>query len=229
MIEQDIFSFRFKPGERLRECTLAANYGTSRTPVREALRQLSSEGLIDMTPNKGAIVARLGVRELVEQLEVLAELEGACGRLAATSRTARDIDAIVAAQKACCGRAELGDAQGFFEADAAFHAAIYAASRNGFLVKLAVGARKRLSAYRRSQLAHTDWAGASLSEHDRILHAIEEGLAEDADRQLQLHTVNLGCDFRRIVFIALANETPASAQYAQASSSVANWRKLQTR
>jgi len=208
LIEQDIFSFRIKPGERLFECKLAADYGTSRTPVREALRQLSSEGLISITPNKGAVVVKLGVRELVEQLEVLAELEGACGRLAASSYTAQDIDAIVAAQERCRQCAKLGDAQAYCDADASFHAAIHAASRNSCLIKLTVGASKRLSAYRRSRLAHTDWAGASLSEHDRIVHAIKEGLAEEADRLLQIHAVNIGGDLRRIVFTALADEKP---------------------
>jgi DNA-binding GntR family transcriptional regulator len=210
MIEQDIFSFRLKPGERLCEGRLAANYGTSRTPVREALRQLSSEGLIDLMPNKGAIVARLSVREFVEQLEVLAELEGACGRLAAKSCMAHDLKAIVEAQEASCRCATLGDGQAFLDADAAFHAAIYAASRNSCLMKLAVAASRRLSAYKRSHLDHFDWAKASLSEHEQIVHAIEEGLADDADRLLQLHTMNLGGDFRRIVFSVLASEVPAA-------------------
>ncbi len=211
LIERDIFSLRLKPGERLRECSLAENYGTSRTPVREALRQLSSDGLIHLTRNKGAIVAKFGIRELVEQLEVLAELEGACGRLAAKSCTDQDLDAIVAAQKCCRKCAERGDAQGYCEADAAFHASIYTASRNSCLVKLTVGASKRLSAYRQLQFDHRDQTAALLSEHDQILQVIREGLTEDADRLLQLHTVNLGGELRQILFSALAGEPLVSS------------------
>lgn len=210
LIERDIFSFRLKPGERLRECSLAANYGTSRTPVREALRRLSSDGLVQLTRNKSAIVTKFGVREIVEQLEVLAELEGACGRLAALSCTAQDLDAIVAAQESCYRCAERGDVQGYCEADAAFHASIYAASRNSCLVKLAVGASNRLSRYRRLQFDQRGWAEVSLSEHDGIVQAIQEGLAEEVDRLLQLHTVNLGGEFRQIVFTALAGDPPLS-------------------
>ncbi|MFZ1106905.1 MAG: GntR family transcriptional regulator [Rhodomicrobium sp.] len=207
-IESDIFSLRLKPGERLRECVLAESYGTSRTPVREALQQLSADGLIHLMPNKGAIVAKFGIRELVEQLEVLAELEGACGRLAAKSCTTEDLDAIIAAQESCRKWAERGDAQGYCKADAAFHASIYAASGNRCLVKLASGASNRLATFRRLQFDRRDWAGVSLSEHDGIVQAIQEGLAEDADRLLQLHTVNLGGEFRQFVFTALADDPP---------------------
>jgi DNA-binding GntR family transcriptional regulator len=88
LIAEDILSSKLRPGDRLDECGLAEKYGTSRTPVREALRQLSSDGLVEIRPKKGAIVAKLTIRELVELLEVIAELEGACGRLAAKSYTA---------------------------------------------------------------------------------------------------------------------------------------------
>jgi DNA-binding GntR family transcriptional regulator len=211
-IERDIFSLRLKPGERLLECVLAESYGTSRTPVREALRRLSSDGLIHIMPNKGAIVANFGIREVVEQLEVLAELEGACGRLAAKSCTSKDLDAIIAAQESCHKCAERSDAQGYCEADAAFHASIYAASRNRCLVKLAVDASKRLSRYKRLQFDQRDWVGVSLPEHAGIVQAIQEGLAEEAARLLQLHTVNLGGEFRQIAFTVLAVDPPLSTQ-----------------
>src|SRR5271169_3205351 len=101
MIEEDILSFKLKPGDKLDECRLAEMYGTSRTPVREALRQLSSNGLIEIRPHKGAIVAKLGIRELVELLEVVAELEGACGRLAAKACLKSDLEAIHQALDIC--------------------------------------------------------------------------------------------------------------------------------
>jgi DNA-binding GntR family transcriptional regulator len=206
IIERDIVSRKLKPGERLSEPKLAKIYGTSRSPVREALRLLSSDGLIHITPNKGAVVAQFDVRELIEQFEVLAELEGACGRLAAKSRMDQDFDAIGEAQETCRKYAEQRDVKGFFDADGVFHEAVCAASKNNFLVKLTLGVGKRLAPYRRSMFEQMELKSEVL-EHDEIVHAIKESLAEDAVRLLQRHVVNLGGgDFRRLV-VLLASET----------------------
>ncbi|HWJ17822.1 MAG TPA: GntR family transcriptional regulator, partial [Geobacterales bacterium] len=107
LIAAEILSFKLRPGEKLDESRLADKYGTSRTPVREALRQLASDGLIQIRHNRGAIVAKVGIRELVELLEVMAELEGACGRLAAKASSFQALDATRAAQESCRKYAEL--------------------------------------------------------------------------------------------------------------------------
>jgi DNA-binding GntR family transcriptional regulator len=206
LITEDIVSLKLQPGDRLDECGLAEKYGTSRTPVREALRRLSSDGLVEIRPKRGAIVAKFSIRVLAEHFEVIAELEGACGRLAAKSYTVQDLDAICAAQETCRQYAEQRDAQGFQLADEAFHAAIYAASRNECLVNLISGIGKRVAIYRRSQFEQKDWIRLSVSEHDQIVHAIQEGLAEEADRLLQLHTMKLGGDFLRTFRVMLTGE-----------------------
>jgi len=206
LIAEDILSLKLRPGDRLDECGLAEKYGTSRTPVREALRQLSSDGLVEIRPKKGAIVAKFSIRELAEHFEVIAELEGACGRLAAKLYSVQDLDAICTAQETCRQYAEQRDAQSFQLADEAFHAAIYAASRNDCLVKLISGIGKRVAVYRRSQFEQKDWIRLSVSEHDQIVHAIQEGLAEEADRLLQLHTMKLGGDFLRMFRVMLVGE-----------------------
>ena len=208
MIEEDILSFKLKPGDKLDECRLAEIYGTSRTPVREALRQLSSNGLIEIRPHKGAIVVKLGIRELVELLEVMAELEGACGRLAAKSCLNSDVDAIVAAQDACRKYAELRDGQRYQKANEAFHDAIYAASRNECLVKLTLGIRNRVAAYRKLRLDQVSRLKFSVAEHDQIVHAIKESLPEEADRLLQLHILNLGSELRRMFSVLSTEEWP---------------------
>lgn len=205
-IEEDILSFKLKPGDKLDECRLAEKYGTSRTPVREALRQLSSNGLIEIRPHRGAIVAKLGIRELIELLEVMAELEGACGRLAAKCGIHCDIETIVAAQAKCRRYAELRDVQEYQRANEAFHEAICAASRNSCLIKLTHSIRSRVAAYRRLQLEHINRIKFSVSDHDRILTAIQEGLPEEADRLLQLHILNLGGELRRMFSVVSSSE-----------------------
>src|SRR3546814_18041549 len=82
-LEEDIVSGRFAPGERLDEVSLATSFGVSRTPVREVLQRLASSGLVELRPRRGAIVAQISIGRLVEMFEVMAELEGMCGRLAA--------------------------------------------------------------------------------------------------------------------------------------------------
>jgi DNA-binding GntR family transcriptional regulator len=211
-IEEDILSFRLKPGDKLDECRLAEKYGTSRTPVREALRQLSSNGLIEIRPHRGAIVAKLGIRELIELLEVMAELEGACGRLAAKCAMNGDIEAISAAQEKCRHYAEARDVQGYQRANEAFHEAIYAASRNSCLVKLTLSIRNRVAAYRRVQLEQINRIKFSVADHDRVLAAIQEGLAEEADRLLQVHILNLGGDLRRMFSVVSSSEWSAPSE-----------------
>ena len=207
MIEEDILAFKLKPGDKLDECRLAQKYGTSRTPVREALRQLSSNGLVEIRPHKSAVVAKLGVRELIEVLEVIAVLEGACGRFAAKACLNEDLEAIVAAQEDCRKYADLRDIQSYQKADEAFHDAIYFASRNECLIKLTLSIRNRVTVYRRMRLDQVSRYKFSVAEHDRIVHAIQEGLPEETDRLLQSHILNIGNDLRRM-FSGLAIDTP---------------------
>ncbi len=225
-IEEDILSFKLKPGDKLDECRLAEKYGTSRTPVREALRQLSSNGLIEIRPHKGAIVAKLGIRELIELLEVMAELEGACGRLAAKCGMHGDIEAMIAAQERCRHYAELRDVQNYQRANETFHEAVYSASRNSCLIKLAHSIRSRVAAYRRLQLEQINHIKFSVADHDRILAAIQEGLPEEADRLLQLHILNLGGELRRMFSVVSSSEwTLPSDQHNGRSSGLADLRE----
>ncbi len=86
-LEEEIFTGRLKPGDRLDEQSLAQRFSVSRTPVREALRQLSASHLIEVRPRQGAVVAVITLPRLIEMFEVMAELEGMCARLAARRMT----------------------------------------------------------------------------------------------------------------------------------------------
>jgi DNA-binding GntR family transcriptional regulator len=206
IIEEEILSLRLKPGDKLDETRLAQKYGTSRTPVREALRQLSANGLIELRRHRGAVVARLGIRELVDVLEVMAELEGACGRLAAKACIKSDLDTIEEALAVCRQHADANDVQSYKAANEAFHETIYRASRNTCLISLTLSTRKRVAAYRRVQLEHAKKLPASVEEHERIARAIGQGLAEEADRLLQLHILNVGADLRRVFAMVSSQE-----------------------
>src|SRR5688572_27424805 len=143
-IEHEILMFNFKPGDRLDECRLADLYGSSRTPVREALRLLAADGLVRIRPHRGAVVAGLSIGELMEMFEMMAVYEGVCARLAAIHGTEDEIEEIAAAQVDCGKMSEANDLSGYCIANARFHDAIYRASHNRYLMKRTIATRNRL-------------------------------------------------------------------------------------
>src|SRR5690606_38961445 len=136
-LENDIAMGLLKAGERLDEATLAQRFGVSRTPIREALLQLATTGLVEIRPHRGAVVTQVGPSRLMEMFEVMAELEGMCGRLAARRADGADLAAVTAAQRDCRAAAEANDADGYYYANERFHHAIYQASRHRFLAEQA--------------------------------------------------------------------------------------------
>ena len=97
----------------------------SRTPIREALIQLASAGFVEMRPRRGAVVAELAPRRLVEMFELMAELEAMCGRLAARRMSDADHRPLVHVQEACEAVAQKHDPDGYYHQNEAFHHVIY--------------------------------------------------------------------------------------------------------
>lgn len=93
-LENAIVDGKFQPGERLDPEALATRFGCSRTPIREALQALEGSGLVRVRAKRGTFVTKLGVPELAEQFEVMAELEAMCARLAARRASASELQTI---------------------------------------------------------------------------------------------------------------------------------------
>ena len=182
-LEELIAVGELAPGTHLDETELAARFGVSRTPIREALIQLASEGVIDIRPRRGAIVAQASPARLVEMFEVMAELEAMCARLAARRMTPADHLALSDAHHACEAARDAVDPDDYYYRNETFHRTIYAASRNQFLIEEAERLHRRLRPYRRLQLRVRDRVATSYSEHDAIVQALHAG---DADRSAQL-------------------------------------------
>lgn len=186
-LEEDIFSGRVKPGDRLDEQSLAQRFGVSRTPVREALRQLSASGLIEVRPRQGAVVAVITLPRLIEMFEVMAELEGMCARLAARRMTEAERKAIVALVDDADDFAEKVDLEGYYVNNRQFHDAIYAGSHNHVLEEMTRGLHHRTAPYRRHQLNRPGRIHESLAEHKLVVEAILSGDAEAAGRAMHRH------------------------------------------
>ncbi|WP_202396080.1 GntR family transcriptional regulator [Stappia sediminis] len=198
-LEDDIAVGRYPPGSRLDEVTLATRFAVSRTPIREALIELSVAGLVEIRPRRGAFVRDIGISRLVEMFQVMAELEAMCVRLACRRMTAEEQAVLVAAHEACILAADQQTPDDYFHANERFHEAIYAASHNGFLAEQARALQNRLKAYRRLQLRVRNRVKGSLAEHQAIVDAVLEGDAEKAENVLRSHILIQGERFNDFV------------------------------
>ena len=143
-LEKDIVAGILKPGERLDEVSLAEQFNVSRTPVREALLQLSSMGLVEMRPRRGNVVAQIGLKDLLDMFEVMAQLEGTCGRLAARRATKAEWELLAGVHDTSKRAVNNGDYNAYYQCNVEFHEIIYQASRNPFLAEQTMNLRNRL-------------------------------------------------------------------------------------
>ena len=187
LIEDEIVTGRLAPGERLDEVALSNRYGVSRTPVRQALHQLSALGLVDVKPRRGATVSAPDIPSVLQMFEVMAELEAMCGRLAARRLNAQERSAIAEALEGCRSAALNGDSDAYYYENEGFHQAIYIASGNNFLVEHVKILQRRMAPFRRLQLRVRDRLRTSLKEHEDIVAAIFSGEGEAASRLLRAH------------------------------------------
>lgn len=172
------------PGTRLRETDLAERLGISRTPVREAIRQLEADGLVAHLPRQGATIRSLDHAEVVELYEMRAVLEGTAARLAA--RAASDIElAELAALNADLARAPAGPQAR--EVNRQFHRMLLEAARNRFLLKSMSALQKTLLILGPTTLADPQRASAAVAEHAAILAALQARDGAAAETAMRSH------------------------------------------
>ena len=198
-IEEMIAVGTFGPGDHLDETLLATQFGVSRTPIREALIQLSSMGLIVLRPRRGAMVADIGPQQLVEMFEVMAEFESMCGRLAARRMTPAEHQQLLASHHACKQARDNQDSDAYFYQNEQFHESIYRGSHNTFLAEQARALHRRLRPYRRLQLRVRDRVSTSFREHDAVVRAIIAGDGEATAVLLREHIMIQGQRFADLI------------------------------
>jgi DNA-binding GntR family transcriptional regulator len=194
-IEEMIAMGQLLPGQHLDETELAERFGVSRTPIREAMQQLASMGVVVIRPRRGAIVADLGPQQLVEMFEVMSELEATCARLAARRMTSEEQVTLRAAHQACKDALDAQEPDEYYYKNEAFHEAIYAGSHNQFLIEQARSLYRRLRPYRRLQLRVRNRLAKSYAEHDGVVQALLEGDGEKAAHLLREHVMIQGQRF----------------------------------
>ncbi|WP_161487384.1 MULTISPECIES: GntR family transcriptional regulator [unclassified Sulfitobacter] len=196
---EDIMTGQLKPGEFLSEGRIAERFGVSRTPVREAIRSLSGDGLVTLRPNQRAVVRGQTAAEILDQFEAMAELEAACTRLAARRRSESVLARMEAAQAECRARADSTDPHLYYVANVKFHEAIYEAAENDYLRSETLKLRDRLRFLRISQGHLPGRLAGSSSEHDAVLSAIREHKEAEAAEAMRMHLIVQGESLRSML------------------------------
>jgi DNA-binding GntR family transcriptional regulator len=194
-LKERIFSGQLAPGHRLDEQDLATYYAVSRTPVREALRQLAAAGLAQARGRQGAVVAGLTVKRLIEIWQVLADLEGLSARLAARRATPALIEGLRQAHERLAAIVVNRDFATFPAANATFHGLIYEASQNRFLIESVQDLRQRTAIYAGHITQQPGRFNDTVAEHQAVLDAIIAHDGDAADSAMRKHLGMLGDSF----------------------------------
>jgi len=186
-LAEEIVAAQLKPGTALDEMQLAARFGVSRTPVREALRQLAPTGLVQIAPRRGAVVAVPDAAQLGDMFVVMAELEAMAAALCAVAMTPAQRRGLERQHGAMAAMVRAGDVTAYRAANVAFHHLLYAGAQNAYLAEIATATRRRLAPFRAAQLEAPDRLRRSHEEHGAIITAIQRGDAAEAASALRRH------------------------------------------
>lgn len=190
-LAEEILAGRLRPGEKLEEKTLAARFKVSRTPVREALRELSARGLIELVPRKGGTVISFGLAQLADMLEAECEVEALCAMLCAHRMSVVQKKQLEALHLRSHELADRGDERTYLRLNEEFHDLILQGTQNDSLAATARGFRSRLAPFRSAQSGIEKRFELSFEEHGAIVTAILDANPERAYRAMREHDARL--------------------------------------
>lgn len=193
-LREDILTGVYQDGEELREITLGEKLGVSRTPVREALRQLELEGLVTIVPNKGAYVSAITRKDVRDIYKIRSLLEGLCARWATRNikeNQIEELEEIVLLSEFHLRRDAAGRAKQVSELDGKFHQVLYEASDSRILEHVLKGFHKYVKMSRQLSVGTSDRAEQSIAEHKGILEAIKRKDAQLAEKLADEHIMNV--------------------------------------
>ncbi len=175
------------PGDRIREREVCRELEVSRTPLREALHKLASEGLIELIPNRGAVITKPSAEEIADMLQVLGVLEAFAGERACNLIGEDDLAEIKALQFEMLAAYARQDRLQYFKLNQKIHLAIVTAARSETLMDLHSRLNARLYRIRyQSNLKNETW-GSALEEHEQILKALDQRNADKLSELLRRH------------------------------------------
>lgn len=170
-IRESILKGTLKPGEKVAEPELAERFGISRTPIREAFRQLESEGYLTVIPRKGAVVAALSERDVQEFYAIKSILEGYAASLAANNLKEKDLERLETVNKKLSTLARDGDVRSFYRVHNEFHEIFLKAADNNKLYELIHQLGMKFNRLRMASLSVEGRMEISVEEHEKLLAA----------------------------------------------------------
>lgn len=189
-IRDDILNGHYKSQEELRENTIAKELGVSRTPVREALRQLELEGLVTIIPNKGAYVNGITPEDVEDIYQMRARLEGLCARMACQRITSEQLDEMEEVIVLSKFHEKKGNFDQLVELDSRFHEILFEACQSKMLEHHLKNLHQYVQRVRKSSLASGRRAEKSTIEHENIMTAIRDRDQDRADELAIQHIMN---------------------------------------
>lgn len=194
-----ILEQKYSPGQALLEESIATELGISRTPVREAIRELSREGLVETNPNRRAVVRTLSTLEMLDIFEIKIRLEGLCAAHAAERSAKTTAQELNKTLKAMLAAAKNHDKQAYLRADEAFHAAIYAGAKNDRVKEIIADLNAQWHRMRQGMAAIESRMETAVEEHRRIAQAIGAGDGPEAEMAMRIHLENLRDQVRNML------------------------------
>jgi DNA-binding GntR family transcriptional regulator len=179
------------PGEKLDEISLAGRFEVSRTPVREALRELGAMGLVGREPNRSAVVTNVSGTYLHSMFEAMAELEAICARLSAERMTVEERRNLELDHRASAQLVRTGAEEDYATYNTEFHNQLYRGAHNDHIFELVTQTRARLAPFRRAQFRLPGRLAKSFSEHEIIVTAIMRADATAASQAAYSHVATV--------------------------------------
>lgn len=186
-LRQRIYAHELEPGSWIDEQALAVQYGISRTPLREALKVLASEGLVTLKPRRGCYVTEISVQDLNDIFPLLGVLEGRCAFDATRKAGPRDLRQLEEIHDRLEQAAARGQTERFFEANQVFHSTVQSLAGNRWAKQMIEDLRKVVKLTRFLSLSLKGRLEDSLNEHRVIIKAMQSGDAEAAERAMVAH------------------------------------------
>jgi DNA-binding GntR family transcriptional regulator len=211
-IGRAIVEGKLQPQERLVEMKLCAEFGCSRSPLREALRMLAAEGLVNFTPRRGARVAELTPKTLRDVFEVRVLLEGLAARLAAEHRSNRELEQLRALSARMREVIEAGRSAEFFSLNTSFHELVAQIGGNDYLASLQQTAANRTFLPLFLFLSDEPHLQAAVASHEEIVEAIARGDSVDAEQCMWRHIRQIQREAETIVSSRLGTTAAEGAE-----------------
>jgi DNA-binding GntR family transcriptional regulator len=188
-INEMIRKGELRRGQKINETRLCELMGVSRTPIREALRTLNTQGIIDLVPHKGAFVSQFSIQEINDMFEVMSMLEGMCARLAVKKMAAADLKKIERLHEKLEHHYRKKDHKSYLEINEILHVLLQKLTGNKTLNEVANGLRQKILLFRHKQLYEPERFDRSIQEHRDLLDAFRKKDSRLAEKVMKKHLI----------------------------------------